>query len=395
MTTENSDRKHLSWWTIAVCGYAIGQGLTISADWTIAALCLFFPACGAFAWLSAHSPIPRLTSGRKPAVVEPGNKPVIEPYAVDMGKRLYVPEPGPDQCPVCGAEDLPYYRDRNATVSYGKFDAHWTCAAWFPYDGVKAPDIEKPMGVIDGMKTYTLDFGKPEPEFADQHPKIKGTIDVNDFLMVRHAGSYHAIGVCRDCDRFRRATEVWAARTGIKVNTGLSPQVNKVQESVDIGLISVATAREVLRESDPGAWAQAVTAAQTPDRAALKRAVKRAMTDGKPVAQVCNLYRALEVGLSYTAILDTPSKIGVYDEIMRSSADEAVMFMASYLVAWRSLRSSKAYGSQEYAKDFEQTFRVIKKVLGDQLNDPFGTTQFAVKAKLDAIEGLISDIYPR
>lgn len=109
-----------------------GSGVT---DFFAAIYCVAFGAAATFI-LSWHACwlISRLRSGRTRMRVQPDTKPAIEPYVFDLTKKLKAPDAGPDQCPVCALDDLPYWRDRDdATVPYGRFDAHWTCAAWLPY----------------------------------------------------------------------------------------------------------------------------------------------------------------------------------------------------------------------------------------------------------------------
>lgn len=145
-----------------------GSGVT---DFFAAIYCVAFGAAATFilSWRACWL-VSRLRSGRTLMRVQPDTKPAIEPYAFDLTKKLKAPDAGPDQCPVCALDDLPYWRDRDdATVPYGRFDAHWTCAAWLPYVEpipVKMNDVvlidgkvlvsECNVIEIDGHRTYTL-----------------------------------------------------------------------------------------------------------------------------------------------------------------------------------------------------------------------------------------------
>lgn len=317
-------------------------------------------------WAISH-----LKSGRTRMQVQPEDSLPLEPYTFDLTKKPVAPEPGPDQCPVCGAEDLPYYRDRRQTVPYGRFDAHWTCAAWLPYvepktKTTKFNDVIK--FEIDGVMTYTLAPGPPQKGYTEidtVQAEINRLVDtgvmgstsarslmlraeVNDLIKVH--GHEH-----RDEDVALKKTIVQAERT-------LWLEQRRLTEMLTIGTDSAGIAF-------------------------LERLIT-ATTE-----RIHRMYRKLEIGKNWQAILDTPAKIGVYDEIMRPSVDEALTFLASFVKAWKMLAYNKTAGSQAYAKDFEQTFRLLRSALADKKHDPFGMSIADATAKHTAVEGLIDALY--
>jgi hypothetical protein len=109
-----------------VAAWGCLEGLCIAAGATAFALVLFFPVVAVLALTALGEPISHLLSGRKRARIQPDPD-------WQLGKGLIAaPDPGPDQCPVCGMDDLSDRRKVGLTVPYGRFEAHESCKELVP-----------------------------------------------------------------------------------------------------------------------------------------------------------------------------------------------------------------------------------------------------------------------
>src|ERR1700733_13712448 len=75
-----------------------------------------------FAGFSALRGLAHLVSGRTRMCIQPETE----------TWTLAAPNAGPDQCPMCGVDDLVYWRGRQLTAPYGRFDVHAECLPLAP-----------------------------------------------------------------------------------------------------------------------------------------------------------------------------------------------------------------------------------------------------------------------
>jgi hypothetical protein len=122
MTTKTKATAPIS----LLAAWGLLEGFSITAGTTPLSLALLFMLLAPLAYAVAGGSTRRILSWHDRKHIQPAPD-------WQLGKGLIaVPNPGPDQCPVCGMDDLGDRRKVGLTVPYGKFEAHESCKELVP-----------------------------------------------------------------------------------------------------------------------------------------------------------------------------------------------------------------------------------------------------------------------
>lgn len=301
--------------------------------------------------------------GRKHVLVQ------VDP-AWQLGKSLLAaPDPEMDQCMMCGVTDLSHWRERGLTVQHMGHEVHMECRLLMTSApvvkrlplapaGYATPrerrDVVKPPVTTVKQELQPSKKLIPLPESDKPYYRVKNTVKREPMATVD-----------------LRQVE---------------PATTYLRQQIEAGILTVDGAIEQLREMGDVVEDHYLNLANY-DRYSVEYAQgMKAVTEIR--RELFDMYRERELGSSsYRDVLDTNGKRELYDQIIRSSASDAVAFMNGIIHHWTGL----PYRSNEYC----YTFHLIKETLYKQAkakkNSQAGDQ---LRAKYVSVCNLIREVYP-